>query len=645
MRRKKELLVAVLFLLTVASFAQRQKIDGLKSEIRTASDTTRVRLLNEISWLYKNINIDSAIRYAREALVLARRTNAQALIGASLNSLGSAKQAAGEYDSALAYLNQSIRIKTVSGDSSGITSELSNIGIIHDEKGDYDKALRYYFAALHLARKNGDLRTEANTLSNIGVVYKKEKEYENVLTYYQTALELYKKLNSDFGITVTSGNIGSVLIQTGDYRKSIAYARQARKGYEQLGYVRYVPYTLGNMAIAYDSLHEYGRAESLYLEAFNQHMQFGNSYEAAYNGKNLASFYLRQRRLSRGKAFGEKAIQLSKKIGAKEMLRDSYQVMASIHRSLGQFRDAYAYELEYNALKDSLFEENKTKAILEMQAKYEAESRELEISNQKARLATNELELQRRQNQILWLASLSGLFLVSGIVLYQSQRGKRKKAEQEAAFRLKLAEMERENELHQDRQRISRDLHDNIGSRLLFLSTHAETLAEKLPGENEKVLQLGAFARNTLQELRRTVWFINKDFVRLEELQLKMNEYFGFLNDSTTTAPVMAWDADPNLSVRSNVAEAIFRVAQEAVSNALKHAGCTNVTIRLASAAGGILLTIQDNGKGFEEGNVTDGGGNGLRNMRAHAKNVNAQLSITSAPGRGTFISLEFAPG
>ena len=326
------------------------------------------------------------------------------------------------------------------------------------------------------------------------------------------------------------------------------------------------------------------------------------------------------------------------------MLRDSYRAMASIMRAIGQHSEAYDFQQKFAALKDSLFEETKTKSILEMQVKYEAESKELLISNQKVQLTTNALELQRRQYEVLGLASISGLLLVSGAFVFHYQRARRRKSEQEAAFRLKLSDMKLENELQKDRQRISRELHDNIGSRLLFLYSNAESLAETVStAENNKIRQLSAFAKSTLHELRRAVWFINKDFVRLEELQLKMTEYFNFLNQSPETELRFSWAADPNLAVRSSAAAAVFRVAQEAVSNALKHAKASHIDIDFFSDADSIELHVKDDGTGFEAGSGKISDGNGLRNMRTNASVANGELSIESSQGTQVVLKLRLA--
>jgi signal transduction histidine kinase len=640
---RQHLLHVVLVFLAVTAIdfdvtAQRRKIDSLKNLLGKTKDTSRIRILNELSWYYKNINVDTAVNYARKALSLSREGGYKKLMADSYNTLGSARQAADEYDSALLLLQLSIQAKSEIGDSVSTAGVLNNIGIIYDEKGDYDKALDAYFKGLRIAERTGKEAMQANILSNIGVVYKKQKQYDKVLEYYNTALVLYKKLNSTFGITVTSGNIGSVLIQTREYEKSIAYSQAAKKGYDDLGYVRYVPYTLGNIAIAYDSLHLRKLAEEYYITAFNQHVKFGNHYEAAYNAKNLVFFYLKNHEMQQASNYASQAIALAKQIGAKEMLRDSYHGMSGIYAGMGKFREAYSYHTKYAALKDSLFEEGRTKTVFELQVKYESELKERKLSEQKALLAINELQLQESNNRVLILATSSIFLVIAGILFYQNQKARRRKLEQEAQFKLQLAEIKLENEIQQDRLRISRELHDNIGSRLLFLYTATDNLTENpSSGTRDKIEQLSVFTKNTLHELRRTVWFINKKSVSLDELQSKLTEYFNFLNQSAQLTIHVRLEADPSLMLRSARAEATFRIAQEAVSNSIKHAQATHIDIRLNSLADGSLqLQITDDGQGFDSNKTHYG--NGVKNMNVHSSNAGGKIDIVSASA-GTTIN------
>ncbi|HQQ98011.1 MAG TPA: tetratricopeptide repeat protein [Cyclobacteriaceae bacterium] len=624
-------------LITHLAFPQKREVDSLRRLMKGATDSSRVRILNELSWIYKNIQVDSAAAYARTALTLAQKTGKRTFIAKSYNSLGNAFQAGAHYDSALHYLMLAIQNQVSNGDSTGIANVLNNIGIIYDEQGDYDQALKSYFRGLRLAQRSGEGNVEAFILTNIGIVFKKQKQYDRVLEYYQQALAIYQKLKHQFGITVTSGNIGSVLIQTNDYQRSLQFSEDARKGYEKLGYVRYIPYTLGNMGIAYDSLHQYGIAEKFYRDAFRQHLGFENKYEAAYTGKNLVLLYLKLRRPAEALQFAQQSITLARSIGAKEMLRDTYHALAQTLRDLGRYQEAYQYQSRYSTLNDSLKEESKTKTIMELQVRYETEARELELSKQKEVIANNQLELTQRKYQLLALGSATVIVIISALLVVQYQRDKRRKLEQESEFQLKLAQVRLENELHQDRLRISRDLHDNIGSRLLFLYNAAENLPPA--GDGEKKHQLSQFARNTLHELRRTVWFINKETVLLEELESRLKEYVQLLQPLPDLQVTVTRDGEGNVSLTSPQAEAIFRVAQEAAGNALKHAHASTLSIHLKSQASKILLEVKDNGKGFETTQSSDTlGGNGLRNMKVHAENVKGTVDVWSIVGQGTTV-------
>lgn len=629
----------ILVVLCHTSLAQRHKIDSLKDLLNERKDTFQIKVLNELSWYYRNIQVDTSVMYARKALEISRNGNQKKFIADSYISLGSAMQASANYDSALFYLHSAIKSMQEAGDTLRTANALNNIGIIYDEKGDYDKALDSYFKGLRIAGQTKNKTMQAYIFSNIGVVYKKQKQYDKVLEYYNTALSLYKELKSDFGASVTSGNIGSVLIQTGEYEKSITYSQIARKGYEALGFIRYVPYTLGNMAIAYDSLHKRKEAEEFYIEAYRQHIRFGNQYEAAYNSKNLVFFYLKNHEVEKATPYAAQAIALAKAIGAKEMLRDSYNAMSRIFEEKGNFREAHRYQALYTSLKDSLFEEKRTKTIFELEVKYESELKERRLAEQKAQLAINELQLRESNNRALIFASSSIFLIIVGILFYQNQKARRKKLEQEAEFRLQLAGIKLENEIHQDRLRISRELHDNIGSRLLFLYTATDNLSENLSSESkEKLEHLSTFAKNTLHELRRTVWFINRDRINLDELQGKLNEYFNFFNQSKSLMISVHLDADPSKDIRSPRAEAIFRIAQEAVSNSIKHSEATKIEIFLSTLYDGSLqLRITDNGKGFDSEQNYEG--NGVRNMKTHAINTRGSISVLSERGQGTVIT------
>jgi signal transduction histidine kinase len=94
-------------------------------------------------------------------------------------------------------------------------------------------------------------------------------------------------------------------------------------------------------------------------------------------------------------------------------------------------------------------------------------------------------------------------------------------------------------------------------------------------------------------------------------------------------------NVDVNIELPADVENSLYRIAQEALNNALKHAEATNISINLRAAEGQVELEIVDNGKGFEEGSEEDKGGMGLGNIRERTEALGGQWSITSKPNEG----------
>ncbi|MFT5955498.1 MAG: tetratricopeptide (TPR) repeat protein, partial [Cyclobacteriaceae bacterium] len=165
---KTRLLLIALLIFAVARLSASTIIDSLKSLLTHQGGIELVQTINELSWHYKNIDVDSALLYARQGLRFGAAFNSQQAIALSLNSMGNAFEAKGLVDSALYYHNQCLIIKRSYSDTLGIANSLNNIGILYDEMGDYSRSLAHYFEALGYFEELGDLGSQAMTFGNIG---------------------------------------------------------------------------------------------------------------------------------------------------------------------------------------------------------------------------------------------------------------------------------------------------------------------------------------------------------------------------------------------------------------------------------------------------------------------------------------------
>ncbi len=197
-----------------------------------------------------------------------------------------------------------------------------------------------------------------------------------------------------------------------------------------------------------------------------------------------------------------------------------------------------------------------------------------------------------------------------------------------------LAETERLGAL-EERQRLARELHDAV-SQELFSATLTLAAAERLVGSPSEAAPVLAEARSEVQhalaEMRALVYELSPpDDDRLEAALRRLAQAAG---------ATLAFHADnpPSVEVR----RALFRIAQEAVHNALRHAEKSAVALRCIPLGRGLSLTIADAGPGFNPDRAPQG--LGLSHMRARAAAIGADLDIVSRPGAGTVVRVEWDP-
>jgi two-component system, NarL family, sensor histidine kinase UhpB len=189
-----------------------------------------------------------------------------------------------------------------------------------------------------------------------------------------------------------------------------------------------------------------------------------------------------------------------------------------------------------------------------------------------------------------------------------------------------------------ERLRIARELHDEIGQTLTAVALRAEHAAGQGGPERQDLAELAEVVQQSLQDVRRISRELRPE--ALDELGL-VNALIALCSRVTAQSSLRIQrrleGGLPELS--SDVELAIYRVAQEALTNAVRHSEATEATVSLSLSHenGELVLTVADNGRGLPE-HVTEGGG--LTGMRERAMLIGAALIINSVPGAGVEVTL-----
>lgn len=224
------------------------------------------------------------------------------------------------------------------------------------------------------------------------------------------------------------------------------------------------------------------------------------------------------------------------------------------------------------------------------------------------------------------------LFIFIGIAL-QIRRLSKERLKQ-----TRLA-LEAELQLYKEKERISRDLHDNVGSQLTVVSTgldRALYLSEKKELAKDNLEQLGENVRAAIQSLRDSIWATHSENITGNDLALRIKNYLLQVSDQVTIKGQLS---ERNLD--ASQALEIYRIFQEAAQNIIKHAGSARIFLTFKETPEAISIELQDTGKGFDQSKVDKDNHFGLENMKARAQQLPVTFTIISAPGEGTKITLE----
>lgn len=225
-------------------------------------------------------------------------------------------------------------------------------------------------------------------------------------------------------------------------------------------------------------------------------------------------------------------------------------------------------------------------------------------------------------------------FLFYKVVRYISQRN----------LKEKLLRLEKEQAIEKERNRISRDMHDDLGSGLTKIAILSEVVKKQMNEPDKARQQLESISqssRELVDNLQDIIWVLNPKNDTLESLAAYIREYaLKFFEPFGINLLFQYPDKFPDIRLSEETRRNIFLVVKETLNNTAKHAWCNRVTIVLASGGSSVSLTITDDGKGFDI-EKTRMFGNGLLNMQHRIQQVGGSYTIQSEPDKGTTTKID----
>ncbi|MDG1276427.1 MAG: sensor histidine kinase [Algoriphagus sp.] len=618
--------------------SQRELLDSLKTALNQATNPTdQATILSELVWNYVPISMDSAIFFGERGIETAKSLNDPALLSQIYSDLGYAWMEKGELVNARENYLAALDIRKEIGDSTKIYGTITNLGSVYQRDFQSDSAMVNYLKALKFFERTGNDRNADFIRNNIGVIYLEMRNYPKALEIFTKVAEYRKSQEDDYNLAMAYTNLGNVYKNLKEYDDAEENYLKALAIFQDFEDLYYSSTTYNNLATLYNTQKKSNLAIDFAEKGLELAEQAGATYDYALIESNLAQSYNDLRDYRKSREFYLRALRNFEAQNAEDDIASMYLLMSPVYAALGMPDSAAFYTSEYATLNKRIAEQEIQQLTSDLETRYQTEKKD-------AALAQQQLEIRNRTIQLFGSLALAIILAIVGYLLYSQQKLKNRQLKQEGELRAALAQIETQNKLQEQRLLISRDLHDNIGAQLTFIISAIENLKYFDPIKEQLTLRydtIANFTKQTITELRDTIWAMNAGQVSWEQLSGRISDYLqrAQLTDEKVSFEFLGGEnLDPNLRFDSASGIQIYRVLQEAIQNAIKYSEASAIQVSISQEKNTLKLQIKDNGKGFEESKITPG--NGLYNMRKRAEELGGNLSIQSKTEEGTTITL-----
>lgn len=444
---------------------------------------------------YYSPHIDSAVFWYQAAKNYAKAINDEKEYAHSSVSLGSIFSEMSEYDKAIAEFDESIAIWKSRNDTDDLIFNYLKRAWTNNVADKHELAMEDYLLTIKLSEATKDTFQWANALNGMAIVQKKQNNLNQSESLFLEAISLQKASQDVFGQTASEGNLAMVYKSMGQYQRAYDIYPPLIAFYEEAGFDVGVMSCYTNMSICSNFLENHPRAIKEAKIALPIALNNSQSETAADLTNELAIAYLKLNQLDSALFWAKESEVHNKKTSSLEKEMATAKTLSRIHEKLGNDELALESFKRYKSLNDTIFEQEKSKQVLELQTKYDTAKKEQELAELQSKAA---LDLVKKQ------ALTAGLLLALlslGIIL--NREGKRRKK----AHELHVSEIQR-SEL--EKQRLSDQL-EFKNRELVAKALHIAQKNEMLKEIQERLEQFQGRQESDKKEVNAVIQTLNFD--------------------------------------------------------------------------------------------------------------------------------------
>lgn len=496
-----------------------------------------------------------------------------------------------------------------------------------------------------LSKKYNDKEALAYYYTQLGLVFMSVGQLNTAQEYHDKALTILEDIQPQTTVhLITYLNLVSNYCYKPDSETAKIYLDRATALLKDYPNSQYYPNYYYQVAMYHTTRQDYKSAlQTLYkgIESATSKKQ-NRILNMLYF--RLHNVYLMQEDYTKAKELLEHI--LKENIIVKEPVnrKITYTQLASVNEVLNDYKSAYTWLKKANVLTDSLHQQKLFEKMNQLEIQLQTAEKQQEIDQLEQEKKQNELRVKNKNLRLTVLLIALILCVIIAFLTYFNFKNQKKLNKQiKLTHQEQLLSIENERKYEatqsilqgeeQERQRIAQDLHDSMGG---ILANIRMTLSKDLPNGESK-LDLLTKLDHSISEMRRISRNLMPETLKNLGLEIALKELCESMTHKQLPIQFEAFDVQNTINFQTQLA--LYRIAQEAISNVFKYAQAGSIIVQISQNNSVLNLTIEDNGIGFDLEKITPG--LGLKNIANRVKWIGGQLEINSAPGEGTTLNIE----
>ncbi|MGV3610948.1 MAG: tetratricopeptide repeat-containing sensor histidine kinase [Fluviicola sp.] len=567
---------------------------------------------------------DSNQYYRGKAHQLALKNGSTNCVATQLFLEGKAFLNLGNLDSADAIANKGLSLYYQPNEI-GFRGKFYNLkGNTNGYRRNLYSSLDNYVKAEKIFRSVNDLNSLAGIYSNIANNYFSLKDYHTALEYASKGYQLLKNVQEDRIKANILTTYAIALNKTKQPNKALFIEAKA----DSIANLNGDPMAKLAATIGYAEIYKadnrFDSAQLYYNQCIQLSKKLGVKHFELMSQIGLMGIYDEQNAFQKVIDKGDSILILAQELNNRDVIHTSKRIIGKAYAAKGEYKKAFIFFNEsYELYSETAGVENQ-KNINELRLKYESEKKAKKILKQRYQLANQQKEIGEKQ---LFIGMLSFFLLLAILILFFVRKlGRNKQAILELQANQKIAESMIQGE-EKERTRIAFEIHDGIAATVAGISY-------KLGADTDKneVIELLKGLQEDSRKISHNLMPVDFDKVDLIQAVESFSQRI-----STPLTEIIVLSQPMNLQFSAAKSHLIYRVLQELIGNALKHAQCSSIFVKFELLNNELTIQVEDDGLGMTDSQIESG----LKSAKERISALQGKMTVQSSKNNGTTIKIQ----